>query len=176
MKPYGGIQKKKKINRTSDGRNCTRMASMIPLLPADKIPQAWRYILDKYSACQEMKVFRQYFEKQWYPQLSPDILSCANQRHRTTNATEGWHRRLNGRIPKNPAIHYFLYKLRKEAIYCDTRLVNSLFKTARNKRRMRDIIFDKKYNMFLKNLENGKLSLKSFFTKIIFLRLTLFKC
>lgn len=96
------------LNRTSEGRNVTRMAAMIPLLPANLIPAAWSHILDKSPRNDGMKRFRRYSERQWYPKFSPNILSCAGQRHRTTNSLEGWHRRINGRIPKNPNFYYFI--------------------------------------------------------------------
>lgn len=167
--------KKIKLNRTSEGRNVTRMAAMIPLLPANLIPAAWSHILDKSPRNDGMKRFRRYFERQWYPKFSPNILSCAGQRHRTTNSLEGWHRRINGRIPKNPNFYYFLFKLKKEAKYWDQRITDSLFKVLRNRRRLRDITFDIKYKKYLTALQNENLTIASFFKKIIFLRLSLFK-
>lgn len=149
--------KKIKLNRTSEGRNVNRMAAMLPLIPENFIPDAWRHILDKSPHTDEMKRFRRYFERQWYPNFSPNILSCAGQRHRTTNALEGWHRRINGRIPKNPNLYFFLYKLKKETKYWNQRIINSIFKVLRNRRRQRDIIFDKKYNKYLMELQNGNL-------------------
>lgn len=151
------------------------MTAMIPLIPENLIPDAWRHILNTSPRTDEMKRFRRYFETQWYPNYPPNILSCAGQRHRTTNALEGWHRRINGRIQKNPNLYYFLYKLRKESKYWDQRITNSMFTVLRNRRRRRDIIFDRKYNKYLIELQNGNINLPSFLKKYIFLRLSLFK-
>lgn len=167
--------KKIKLNSTSEGRNVTRMVAMFPLLPESYISVAWRHILDNAPNSQEMTRFRRYFETQWFPKLPASILSCAGQRHRTTNCLEGWHRRINGRMGKSHSLYDFLFKLRKEAKFWDQRISDSLFKKMRNKRRLRDVTFDKKYERYLNLLENNILDLPSFFRKIIYLRLSLYK-
>lgn len=103
--------RKKGLLRTREGRNVARITAIIPLVPASQIPAAWGYVLSIAPDCQEMENFRRYCENQWYPKMPPSMLSCAHQRHRTTNAVEGWHRRINaGRIPKKPNLHMFIYK------------------------------------------------------------------
>lgn len=114
--------KKIKLNKTRKGRNVARMSAIIPLVPENDIPEAWHCILENAKNSSEMKRFRKYFESTWYPKKSPATLSCAGQRHRTTNALEGRHRRINARIPKNPNLYLFLYKLRKESKYWDRRI------------------------------------------------------
>lgn len=101
MMVYGNI-KKNKLNTTSEGRNITKMSAIIPLVPANKIPEAWHYILETASDTSEMRPFRRYFESTWYPTKFSTLLSCAGPRHRTTNVLEGWHSRVNSCIPKNP--------------------------------------------------------------------------
>lgn len=86
------------------GRNTARLVSIMPLVPANQIDATWHYILSQAPDSDEMNSFKRYFEKQWYPKLTPTMLSCAGQRHRTTNALEAWHRRINtGRIPRKPS-------------------------------------------------------------------------
>lgn len=138
------FSKKHKLLATRDGRNVTRMSAIIPLVPASLIPEAWRHIIQSVDNSPEMRLFRRYFESTWYPRHSPELLSCADQRHRTTNALEGWHRRINARIQKNPNLYYFIYMLRKEAKYWDGRINDSLFKKINQKRKLRDIQFDRK--------------------------------
>lgn len=167
--------KKIKLNRTSDGRNVARMSAIIPLVPEKDIPAAWNYILEKAADTPEMRRFRRYFESTWYPKKSPTVLSCAGQRHRTTNALEGWHRRINARIPKKPNLYYFLYKLRQESKFWDRRIEDLLFKKMPNRRRPRDIQFDKKYNIYLQNLQTKQVTVGQYLKKIVFLRLSLFK-
>lgn len=168
------FSKKIKLNATREGRNVTRMSAMIPLVPANLIPEAWRQIIESGDNSPEMRRFRKYFESTWYPRHSPELLSCAGQRNRTTNALEGWHRRINARITKNPNLYYFIYKLRKEAKYWDGRIIDSLFKKMNQKRRLRDIQFDRKYDTYLKRLQEHKTTVVQFLTKVKYLRLSLF--
>lgn len=65
-----------------------------------------------------MKEFLNYFKRQWYPRLPAQ---------RTTNALEGWHRRVNGIIPPTPNLFHFIFKLHKEAKHADSRIQFTLF-------------------------------------------------
>ncbi|XP_053604512.1 uncharacterized protein LOC128671781 [Plodia interpunctella] len=65
--------KKIKLNRNREGRNITRKASVIPLFPASRIPEAWRYILESSSDNEKFIKFRKYFEMEWYPRLTKHI-------------------------------------------------------------------------------------------------------
>lgn len=140
--------------RTNQGRNIARIAAIIPLVPAQNIPATWLHILDQAPQSQEMDNFKRYFERQWYPKMRPSLLSCAGQRHRTTNALEGWHRRINtGRIPKKPSIYMFVHKLKAESKFWNKRIRDYLFKKVKPNRRQKDIIFDERYNKLLANLQ-----------------------
>lgn len=132
---------------------------------------AWQQILEIGPDTLAMRKFRRYFERNWYPQQSPTVLSCAGQRHRTTNAIEGWNHRLNRRIPKHPNLYDFIDKLRKEAKHYDHIMNDSLVRLIKNKRRLKDVNFDIQYKKCLRLLENDQISTKQFLKKIIFLRL-----
>lgn len=95
--------------------------------------------------------------------LGAHRLSCSQEKHRSNNPVEGWHRRLNVRMPHKPTLVRFLYKLRKEAKYQDTRITNSLFSHA-NRRRC-DIIFDNKYQKQLTDLSLGLMTATTFFVE-----------
>lgn len=58
--------KKIGLDQTRKGRNTTRKCAMIPLLPANYIPAAWRFIVDEAPESEEIRRFRRYFKKQWY--------------------------------------------------------------------------------------------------------------
>lgn len=155
--------------KSKEGRNVAGIAAMIPLVPADKIPATWCYVINQAPNSSEMHRFRKYFEKQWYPKMSTTLLTCAFQRHRTTNAVEGWHRRVNtGRIPRKPSLYMFVFKLKKESKYWDREIRNSLFKNVRHNRRELDISFDKKYKALLVQLERNNLTLPQFIKSNIF--------
>uniref|UniRef100_A0A1E1WV05 FLYWCH-type domain-containing protein n=1 Tax=Pectinophora gossypiella TaxID=13191 RepID=A0A1E1WV05_PECGO len=164
--------KELKVNRTSVERRIVRMAAILPLLPAQFIPQGRQLILEKMESIHTdtMQQFRNYYERQWF-RLSPSMLSCANQRHRTTNSLEGWHHRLNVLIPQRPSLFYFIQKLRKEAQHCNTRITNSLFQNLRKNRRNRDIDFDKKYRKIVRKLQSGELTVENFLKKVIYIQL-----
>lgn len=81
------------------------MCSIVPLIPANLIPVAWQHILESSPDNEEMRKFRRYFERH----MSSTTLSCAGERHRTTNALEGWHQRLNG-LSQKGQIFIFLIK------------------------------------------------------------------
>lgn len=85
-----------------------------------------------------------YLERQWHPLIST-LISCAGQRHRTTNPLEGWHRRLNVVIPKRPSLFIFIHKIRGESKHFDVIIKKSLFESRRKNRNNKDIIFDKMY-------------------------------
>lgn len=163
--------KKLKLTETKEGRNTTRLCAIMPLVPATQIPEAWRNILDSAPGTQIMQRFQHYYENQWYPKLPPTMLSCAGQRHRTTNALEGWHRRLNILIEKKPNLYLFIYKLTKEARHWDIQIKNSLFGNYRLNRKDKDISFDKKYNKLLTKLNCNAIDLQEFMKKITFLQL-----
>lgn len=163
---------KKGLLNTSSGRNITRIAAIIPLVPAQHIPATWVHILEQAPQSPGMDHFRRYFERQWFPKLPTSLLSCAGQRHRTTNALEGWHRRINtGRIPNKPSLYMFIYKLKKESVFWDKRIKDSLFKKVKPNRRPKDIYFDRNYKKLLGKLDRNTISLPHFLKKVIFLQL-----
>ncbi|KAL4719995.1 hypothetical protein ACJJTC_018960 [Scirpophaga incertulas] len=128
----------------------------------------------KQAVCKDLRPIQKIFEEneKWYPKLSPTLLSCAGQRHRTTNALEGWHRRINtGRIPKKPSVYMFVFKLKKESKFWDRKIRDGLFKKMRCNRRQKDIYFDQNYNNLLQKLECNRIGLQQFLKKIIFLQL-----
>ncbi|KAL0809842.1 hypothetical protein ABMA28_011331 [Loxostege sticticalis] len=164
--------KELKVNRTSDQRNIIRRAAILPLLPPDYIAEGWQIICEKIEATRNMDNFLHYFEKQWN-RLGPSLLSCAGQRHRTTNALEGWHHRLNVLIPTRPSLFNFIHKIRKESKHFDILMKRNLFTTRRKNRRNRDIQFDKQYNKLLAELTDKRISVQYFFQKIIYYQLLL---
>lgn len=122
--------------------------------------------------CEKFKMFRSYYEKQWLLRIPTTILSCSNNKHRTTNLLEGWHHRIAVKLPKNPNLYNFLHKIRKESIRYDYKIRNSLFYSVHKNRRKSDIAFDCKYEKYLKLLGCQKMSPLHLIQKLIFLRLS----
>jgi hypothetical protein len=113
-----------------------RWTTRLSLLPSHLIEEGWRVILNNVPELSNpMMEFKIYFETQWLRKVSAEILRCAHQLQRTTNVLEGWHRRLNARMPKKPTFFPFVHKLRKEGKHFNFEIQRSLFhplkKTAR---------------------------------------------
>lgn len=156
------------VTNTMEEKNIIKKVGILPLLPATFIPEGWQNILEEMKTVQTMDRFQKYFEKYWYPgKHSTAVISCEGQRHRTTNALEGWHHRINGLIPKHSTLFYFIHKLRKEANRIDTKIKKCLFEPARQTRRKRDINYDKKYQAVLNNLNNREISVNEFLEEMI---------
>lgn len=166
-------KKAKALNVTgnSDGRNLTRMASLLPLLPFNRISNAWISIANSAPLTDEIVQFKKYFEEQWILKLNPKILSCAYERHRTTNPLEGWHKRLNARIPRKPAFFAFVASLRKEAIHYDHVIKRSYFINLKKNRRATDIKLNKELKKYLQKLELNEISDIEFLKKMIYIKL-----
>ncbi|KAL0868257.1 hypothetical protein ABMA27_007788 [Loxostege sticticalis] len=170
-------KKAKELNLTNrkETRQIIRKIAILPLLPAENIPEGCQKlteIIENESLLPLFETFLKYFAKQWYPRMNPSLLSCSGQRHRTTNALEGWHHRINVKIPKRPSLFLFLQKLRKEAKHFDSKLKNSQFQT-KKKRYNKYIHFDKKYKKVLTKLKNGQITVITFLKKMTYYQLLL---
>jgi hypothetical protein len=63
--------------------------------------------------------FFAYFTEQWLenPHIPHEVWNVFNQRHRTTNAVEGWNRKLNALVGiKSPNIYFLIQKLKELAL------------------------------------------------------------
>lgn len=164
--------KKLGANKTKECRKIIRLISMVPLLPAHSIRNACLLIWDDAPISVELNKFQKYFYRQWL-KIQTDVLSCADDKHRTTNALEAWHRRVNARIPKTPNLFLFLYALKREAIHFDAKIRQSLFGTLKKNRRAYLIRFDRQYKILLRKFKKQKIDCMKFLKNIIHLRLSI---
>lgn len=160
-----------KLYDSREGRNITRMTMNLPLLPGSYIRSCWISIIEDHSETKELKDFKKYFERQWLSKLSPELLSCSENAHRTTNVLEGWHHRLNVKFPKRPQVCHFVQKLIKEAQHYNYIIRNSFFFSAKKNRRNSDIAFNKKLRKYLDLLKQNNLTPIEFIKKMIYVRL-----
>lgn len=79
-------------------KRIVRLTSNLALMPVKFIPEAWLYVLNEAADDIVTQNFISYFEKQWMAKICYDMWSCSSERHRTTNALEGWHFRLNKKV------------------------------------------------------------------------------
>lgn len=145
------------------GKEIVRMTTNLPLVPVDKLIEGWTSIVNEAPKTEVMTKFAQYFDKQWLK--SPMLICCATERHRTNNGIEGWHRRLNVRVPHKSTLILFLYILRKEAKLKDIKIKNHFFERSHRKRR--DIKFDQMYKNELDSLNEDKINIIDFIKNIV---------
>lgn len=147
---------------TAGRKNIVRMAANLPLLPTNLIVNGWQSIVAEAPSCEEFENFKTYMEKYWLK--NPAMISCCRQRHRTTNALEAWHRRLNIRMQHKPTLILFLYLLKKEAKFQNLKVTHSIFESGNRKKA--DIIFDRKYHLEINSLNNGDINVIQFLKNI----------
>lgn len=136
------LAKKRSSNNLlyKSGRSIVRICSYFVLLPSTHMEQAWQAIINAAPDSPNMHRFLEYFENQWY-NMDHNLISCANDVHRTTNSCEGYHRKLNSRLPKSPNIFLVFKSLLKEANYYDRKITRSLFFPFKKNRRAQDTLF-----------------------------------
>lgn len=149
------------LTSTKEGRHAVRLTANLPLIPTACIADAWINIIQITPDTDEMRDFHWYVNKQW---LSLPMISCAKERHRTTNSVEAWHRRLNSRVARKPTFVYFLQKIREESKIQDIKLCKNIFNV--NNRKKVDIKFDTEYTKLLTALEEGLITPFDFLEKV----------
>jgi hypothetical protein len=82
------------------------MCAALAHMPLDAIDEGWLHIMESSPDYSKVQDFNDYFVEQW---LENDVIqyiwNCNGERHRTTNALEEWHNRLNRAIGKYRVIH-----------------------------------------------------------------------
>lgn len=164
--------KKIGLSDTAEGRITTVNAANLPLLPGARINEGWIAIVQESNKSEKMARFQLYFERQWI-KLMPTMISCAGDTHRTNNGLEGWHRRLNARVPPNCTLILFLQKLKKEATWQARRLKNHLFN--KNNRAKNDILFNRRYRQELEKLNNNIITPLEVLNNVRFLKMRMFR-
>lgn len=167
--------KNMKLTDIQFGREIVRLSANLPLVPPESINIVWanfkEKIQDSVKYNKLLREFTAYFEKQWM-KMSPEVLSCATERHRTNNGLEGWNRRFNSKIRPKPTFISFLNSLRKEAKWQDFRLRRALLK--REPRRKNQLIFESKFENELQKLQENIISAFDFLKKVTHLKRIIF--
>lgn len=113
-----------KVTAQIDGNelNMTTLYIRLALLPPDIIPEGYFELFYIGIESEEFTKFNDYFRRQWMEVITSETFSCYNEKFRTTNAVEGWHRRINARIIARPSIFLFIQLIKKEATYQDRKI------------------------------------------------------
>uniref|UniRef100_A0A2A4J8U0 MULE transposase domain-containing protein n=1 Tax=Heliothis virescens TaxID=7102 RepID=A0A2A4J8U0_HELVI len=98
--------------------------------------------------------FISYYIKQWMKPNTLNIVSCYDNRHRTINAAEGWHFRLNSFVGrKKPSLYQLINILKDESVHYDFLVRRSqMYVPYSKKRQQRDIITDQRISKIVDDL------------------------
>lgn len=94
------------------------LSAILPLLPENEIINGWVYIIARYGDSEGTgtKKFINYMEKQWLREEYLKVWCVFGDAHRTTNALESWHNKLNKTIgTKHPNIMHFLHTIEEDS-------------------------------------------------------------
>ncbi|KAI5645456.1 MULE transposase domain-containing protein [Phthorimaea operculella] len=147
----------------------------LALLPASYIPEGWEEIMKLMPEENNPNIeqFKNYFITQWFSSVTADVWCCVNERHRTTNAVEAWHRRLNSKVEDKGYLFSFIYVLKKEASRYD-RLVKQAQVGPRRvkKRRTNIMIKDAKVAAIIDDLLKKKATTLQCLKKLSMIKMT----
>ncbi|KAL0821973.1 hypothetical protein ABMA28_005362 [Loxostege sticticalis] len=138
-------------------RRIVRLTTNLALLPVEYVPEGWLFIMNEAPDDTATANFVAYFQKQWMGKICANMWCCSQERHRTTNALEGWHYRLNIKIGKANLFSYVKF-LKKEATFYAKRIKNNKVYTEPRKRRSKFIIKDAKISGYIEDLIKGKIT------------------
>ncbi|XP_026736837.1 uncharacterized protein LOC113500301 [Trichoplusia ni] len=142
-------KKAKSLNLTKQKRlrRHVALSALLPLLPRQFISDGWCYIMEDGPDSKEIQEFNDYMVTQWLEdEAFVDIWCAHNQRHRTTNAVEAWHKKLNSCLPSHPNLYQVLKVLKDDANLQCIKINQVNFDMPNSKRRLpKDVAADKWY-------------------------------
>ncbi|KAL0884030.1 hypothetical protein ABMA27_016064 [Loxostege sticticalis] len=91
------------INKKKLDRRLISLTTKLPFLPANEINVGWEYIRTEIEDCNNegLKKFEAYFQSYWMKEELIDMWCIYGEQHRTNNAVEGWHHKINNEVNKN---------------------------------------------------------------------------
>lgn len=144
------LWRKAKILGLSKDKHKRRIISLctnLALLPENEIVSGWGYIQNEMMEnCESMMKFKDYFDNYWMKGDYHTIWSVYGERHRTNNAVEGWHHKINNLVTKGHVnLLQILHILRDDSLLSSYR--NNVLQTPstskkRCKRRKTDLFND----------------------------------
>lgn len=109
-----GLVKSKDIKK----KRMVSLSAVLPLLPQAEIRNGWDYIIRDENEDSDVANFKTYMEKQWLEDSFIKVWCAFGEKHRTTNALESWHHKLNSAVgEKGPNIMNLLHLLKEDASF-----------------------------------------------------------
>lgn len=87
------------FNKKKGHKRIIGLTAALPLLPEEEMEHGWEYVKAE-SQDLGMQKFINYIERFWLKKQIRKMLSVYGLRHRTNNAMEGWHSKINKRVTK----------------------------------------------------------------------------
>lgn len=117
VQEYGLI---KEYKEKEEVRTHIRLCASLAHIPIYALEDGWLFIMENSPFCEKITKFNDYFVTQWMDNDNiGKIWNCFGLRHRTTNALEGWHNRLNRYIGKShPNVCELVQFLKEDAQHC----------------------------------------------------------
>ena len=94
------------------------MCAALAFLKPEDVSEGWVEIHSQAPDNQKLSTFFDYFVDTWlHNEQTPIVMwNCHRKKHRTTNAVEGWHNKINTIVGNpHPRINYLIECLKKEA-------------------------------------------------------------
>lgn len=155
-------KKAKALNLTKDKRlrKHVALSALLPLLPRNFISDGWCYVMEDSPESKDIQEFNDYMVTQWLDDESfVDIWCAYNQRHRTTNAVESWHKKLNSTVPKRPNLFQLLKALKDDIDLQKVNIKQYNFELPNFKRRLTEaIVTDNWFEHVTNQLLSGKIT------------------
>lgn len=108
-----GLVKSKDIKK----KRMVSLSAVLPLLPQAEIRNGWDYIIRDENEDSDVANFKTYMEKQWLEDSFIKVWCAFGEKHRTTNALESWHHKLNSAVgQKGPNIMNLLNLQKKKML------------------------------------------------------------
>lgn len=152
----------------SEVRDHIRMCAALAHLPEEVTTDAWLHIMESVPDEEALVLFNDYFVEQWLE--SDRIWICYNERHRTTNAVEGWHTRLNNRVGKvHPNIFELMKIIVEEIDYYDILEQRCELGLATPKRAKKYIDVDNRIKQILQDFLENNIDLGQTLRRLIYI-------
>ena len=102
-------------------RRHIRMCAALAYLPPENVDDGWLSIMEASPVSENICKFNDYMIEQWLENaIFTDTWNCYQQRHRTTNALEGWHSKFNKCVQKvHPNIIELISLLKSDSRHYD---------------------------------------------------------
>lgn len=142
-------------------RLSTQMCAALAFLKTEDVQDGWVEIHSQAPANPKLTRFLDYFIEQWLynDEIPIELWNCYGRRHRTTNAVEGWHNKINNLLGRpNPKIRDVIVCLKGEAEVSSFMYMRMELNLDGKKRKKTYVDLDKKLAKTVKKYEeNGSI-------------------